>query len=102
LAFAKFSYNNWYNASLKKAPFKVMYGRKCHTLLLWSEDGDRVIESLDFIKATKEKIAEVQEIMTIAQLRQKSYTDKRRHELKFEVRDHIYLKVSPIHGTHRF
>jgi hypothetical protein len=27
--------------------------------LMWSEVGDRVIESLDFIKAAKEKIAEV-------------------------------------------
>jgi hypothetical protein len=40
--------------------------------------------------------------MQIAQSRQKNYADKRRRELEFEVRDHVYLKVSLIHGTHRF
>jgi hypothetical protein len=59
LAFAEFSYNNGYHASLKKAPFKVLFGRKCRTSLMWSEVGDGVIESPDFIKAVEEKIAEV-------------------------------------------
>jgi hypothetical protein len=69
---------------------------------MWSEVGDRVIESSDFIKAAEEKIAEVRENLRIAQSRQKSYADKRRRELKFDVGDHIYLKVSPIHETRRF
>jgi hypothetical protein len=102
LAFAEFSYNNGYHASLKKAPFEVLYGRKCRTPLMWSEVGDRVIESPNFIKAAKEKIAEVQENLRIAQSRQKSYADKRRQELKFDVGDHVYLKVSLIRGTRRF
>jgi hypothetical protein len=59
LAFAEFFYNNGYHASLKKAPFEVLYGRKCHTPLMWSKVGDHVIESPDFIKAVEEKIAEV-------------------------------------------
>ena len=37
-----------------------------------------------------------------AQNRQKTYTDKRRRPLQFEVGDHVYLKVSPIRGVHRF
>jgi hypothetical protein len=69
---------------------------------MWSEVRDRVIESPDFIKAAEEKIAEVRENLRIAQSRQKSYADKRRWELKFDVRDHVYLKVSPIRGTRRF
>jgi phage major head subunit gpT-like protein len=59
LAFAEFSYNNGYHTSLKKATFDAVYGKKCHTPLMWSEAGDRVIESLDFIKAAEEKIAEI-------------------------------------------
>jgi hypothetical protein len=35
LSFAEFSYNNGYHTSLKKAPFEVLYGRKCHTPLKW-------------------------------------------------------------------
>jgi hypothetical protein len=39
LSYAKFSYNNSYQASLKMAPFEALYGRKCQTLLMWSEVG---------------------------------------------------------------
>jgi hypothetical protein len=94
--------NNGYNASINKAPFEVLYGRKCRTPLLWSEVGDCAIVSPDFINATEEKIAEVRENMRIAQSRQKSYANKRRGALKFDVGDHVYLKVSLIHETHRF
>jgi hypothetical protein len=66
LAFVEFSYNNGYHTSIKKAPFEVRYGRKCHTTLMWSEVRDRVIESPDFIKAAEEKIAEVHENLRIA------------------------------------
>jgi hypothetical protein len=59
LSSAEFSYNNVYRTSLKKAPFEVLYGRKYHTLLMWSEVGDHVIESPGFIKAAEEKIAEI-------------------------------------------
>jgi hypothetical protein len=59
LAFVEFSYNNGYHASLKKALFEVLYGRKCRTSLMWSKVGDRAIETPDFIKPTEEKIAKV-------------------------------------------
>jgi hypothetical protein len=77
LAFAEF-YNNGYHTSLNRTPFEVLYGRKRHTPLMWSEVGGRVIESLDFIKAAEEKIAEVWENLWIAQSHQKSYAHKRR------------------------
>jgi transposase InsO family protein len=40
LPYAEFSYNNSYQASLKMAPFEVLYGRKCQTPLNWSEIGE--------------------------------------------------------------
>jgi hypothetical protein len=40
--------------------------------------------------------------LKIAQSRQKSYADKRRRDLSFEVGDFVYLKVSPMRGTRRF
>jgi hypothetical protein len=44
----------------------------------------------------------VRESLKIAQSRRKNYADKRRRDLSFEVREFIYLKVSPIRGTHKF
>lgn len=31
------SYNNNYKTSIKMSPFEVLYGRKWHTLLSWSQ-----------------------------------------------------------------
>lgn len=47
-------------------------------------------------------MAKIRDNLKVAQSRQKSYADKRRHELTFEVGDHGYLKVSPLRGTRRF
>ena len=101
MPYAEFSYNT-YQSSLKMSPFEALYGRKCHTPLKWSEVGDRIIKGPDFIKKAEDKIAEIRENIKAAQSRQKSYADKRRRALSFEVGDHVYLKVSPIRGTRRF
>jgi hypothetical protein len=44
----------------------------------------------------------VHESLKVAQTQQKSYADKRRRDLSFEIGDFVYLKVSPTRGTHRF
>ncbi|WVZ75539.1 hypothetical protein U9M48_023582 [Paspalum notatum var. saurae] len=38
----------------------------------------------------------------VTQARQKSYSDRRRRPLVFEKGDHVYLRVSPMKGVHRF
>jgi hypothetical protein len=37
--------------------------------------------------------------LKVAQSRQKSYADKRRRDISFEIGDFVYLKVSPMRGT---
>jgi hypothetical protein len=44
----------------------------------------------------------IRENLKVAQSQQKSYADKRRRDLSFEVGDFVYLKVSPMRGTRRF
>jgi hypothetical protein len=44
----------------------------------------------------------IRENLKVAQLQQKSYEDKRRRDLSFEIGDFVYLKVSPVRGTRRF
>jgi hypothetical protein len=50
----------------------------------------------------EEKVRVIQENLRVAQSRQKSYFDKRRKPLQFEVADHVYLRVSPTKGVQRF
>jgi hypothetical protein len=50
----------------------------------------------------EEKVRVIQENLRVAQSRQKSYFDKRRKPLQFEVGDHLYLRVSPTKGVQRF
>jgi hypothetical protein len=44
----------------------------------------------------------IQSNLKTAQSRQKSYADKRRKPLQFEVGDFVYLRVSPTRGVQRF
>jgi hypothetical protein len=83
------------------APFEALYGRKCRTLLAWSEVGEKTLFGPAIIKEAEEKVEKVRENLRIAQSRHKSYADKRR-ELTFPVGDRVYLKVSPLGGTKRF
>ncbi|WVZ93460.1 hypothetical protein U9M48_039438 [Paspalum notatum var. saurae] len=80
LPYAEFSYNNSYQASLKKSPFEALYGRR----------------------DAEQQIKMVRENLRVAQSRQKSYADVRRKDLTFKVDDFVYLKVSPMRGIRRF
>jgi hypothetical protein len=84
------------------SPFEALYGRPCRTPLSWSESGERVILGPNIVTEAEEKVKQIQENILAAQFRQKSYTDKRRSPLEFEVGDHIYLRVSPMKGVRRF
>ncbi|GJR97378.1 putative reverse transcriptase domain-containing protein [Tanacetum coccineum] len=63
LPLAKFSYNNSYHASIKAAPYEALYGEKCRSPVCWVED------------------------------RQKSYVDRKRKPMEYEVWDRVMLKV---------
>ncbi|GJR67219.1 putative reverse transcriptase domain-containing protein [Tanacetum coccineum] len=43
LPLVEFSYNNSYHSSMRCAPFEALYGRKCHSLILWVEVGECVV-----------------------------------------------------------
>ncbi|GJY87705.1 ribonuclease H-like domain-containing protein [Tanacetum coccineum] len=51
---------------------------------------------------TTKKIMQIKERLMKARDRQKSYADKRRKPLEFNVNDHVLLKVSPWKGVVRF
>ena len=102
LSYTEFSYNNSYQASLKKSPFEALYGRKCRTPLYWYQIGEKQLFGPDIIEDAEQMVQTVRENLRIAQTRQKSYADGKRRDLTFSVDDYVYLKVSPMRGIRRF
>ncbi|GJQ97132.1 hypothetical protein Tco_0008271 [Tanacetum coccineum] len=64
-------------SSVRCAPFKALYGKKCHSPIMRAEIKNR---------------------LKVARDRQKRYADKRRKPLEFSVGDYVLLKVSPWKG----
>ena len=78
------------------APFEALYGRKYRTPLNWVEQRERRYYGIDFVEEAEKKVHIIQQNMKAAQSRQKSYADRRRRPLVFEVGDYVYLKVTPM------
>ncbi|GJX20257.1 putative reverse transcriptase domain-containing protein [Tanacetum coccineum] len=102
LPLVEFSYNNSYHTSIKVAPFEALYGRKCRSPVCWAKVGEAQLTGPEIIPKTTEKIFKIRDRMQAARNRQKSYTDKRRRPLEFEIRDKVRLKVAPWKGVMRF
>ncbi|GKA60781.1 hypothetical protein Tco_0760188, partial [Tanacetum coccineum] len=79
-----------------------MYGRKCRSPVIWTEVGESQLIGPEIVQETTKKIVQIKERLKTARSRQKSYADKRRKPLEFQVRDRVLLKVSPWKGVVRF
>ncbi|GJX04064.1 putative reverse transcriptase domain-containing protein [Tanacetum coccineum] len=102
LPLVEFSYNNSYHASVRCAPFKALYGRKCHSTIMWVEVGEGRLIGPELVQESTKKISQIKDRLKVARDRQKSYADKRRKPLEFSVGDYVLLKVSPWKGVVRF
>ncbi|GJT05793.1 putative reverse transcriptase domain-containing protein [Tanacetum coccineum] len=99
LPLIELSYNNSYHTSIKAAPFEALYGRKCRSPICWAEVGDAQLTGLEIVRETTEKIIQIKHRLQASHDRQKSYADKRRKPLEFQVGDKVMLKVSPWKGV---
>nr|GEU82194.1 putative reverse transcriptase domain-containing protein [Tanacetum cinerariifolium] len=79
LPLCEFLYNNSYHASIKAAPYEVLYGQKCRSPVCWAEVGEAQLTGPELIQETTEKIS-----------------------MEFEVGDRVMLKVLPWKGVVRF
>jgi hypothetical protein len=84
------------------APYEALYGCQCRTPLFWSQTGESQVFRPEVLKDAEKQVQMVRESLKVAQTRQKSYADKRRRDLSFEVGNFVYLKVSPMRCTRRF
>ena len=102
LPLVEFSHNNSYQASIGMAPYETLYGRKCRSSVHWYETREKEIEKIDFIKETTNAIHKIRQRMETTQSHKKSYADKRKRPIEFEVGDSFFLKVAPMEGVIRF
>ncbi|KAI3681309.1 hypothetical protein L6452_36099 [Arctium lappa] len=84
------------------APFEALYGRKCRTPVCWLEAGEKQFVGSKIVQDTANKVKCIRERMKAAQDRQKSYADKKRRPMEFQVGDRFMLKVSLWKGIIRF
>ena len=98
----EFVYNNSFQSSIGMAPYEALYGRKCRTPLCWTELSERKVIGPDLIRETEEKVKIIREKLKVATDRQKSYTDMTRKDIRYEVGEKVFLKVSPWKKVMRF
>ncbi|GKD82880.1 putative reverse transcriptase domain-containing protein [Tanacetum coccineum] len=105
LPLVEFSYNNSYHASIKAAPFEVLYGRKCRLPVCWAKVGEVQLIGPNLVQETTEKIIQIKQRMQVAHDRQKSYTNLKSKPMEFQVGDKVMLKLelpqelSKVHNT---
>ncbi|GJY96022.1 putative reverse transcriptase domain-containing protein [Tanacetum coccineum] len=98
--FVDFSYNKRYTRALKRHVEALYVGSVVSCLLGVCRKS--TITGTEIIHETTEKIFKIRDRMQAARDRQKSYADKRRRPLEFEVEDKVMLKVAPWKGVMRF
>nr|GEV15115.1 retrotransposon protein, putative, Ty3-gypsy subclass [Tanacetum cinerariifolium] len=102
LPLAEFSYNNSYHSSIRCAPFKALYGRKCRLPVLWAEIRESRLIGPELAQETTDNVVLIKEKLKATRDRQKRYANNRRKPLEFKVRDRVLLKVSLWKGVIRF
>ncbi|KAK8708587.1 hypothetical protein V6N13_059625 [Hibiscus sabdariffa] len=84
------------------APFEALYGRRCKTPLCWSELGANKVLGPQMIQDTEKQVQIIHDWLKQAFDRQKAYADTKRRDIRHEVGDKVFLKVSPWKKVLRF
>ena len=98
----EFVYNNSFQSSIGMVPYEALYGRKCRTPLCWTELRKKKVIGPDLIQETEEKVKMVKKRLKVATDRQKSYVDMKRKDIRYEIGEKKFLKVSPWKKEMRF
>ncbi|GJT67704.1 putative reverse transcriptase domain-containing protein [Tanacetum coccineum] len=99
LPLVEFSYNNSYHSSIKCAMFEALYKQKCRSIVMWAEVYESQLIGPEIVQETTKKVIQIRERLKTERDCQKSYADKRRKPLEFNVGDHVLHKVSPWKGV---
>ena len=89
LPLIEFSFDNTYHSSIFVAPFDAVYGRRCTSLVGWFEVGDSSLLGSEIIYKVFGKVRMISDRLKTSYNQHKSYTDNRRRDLEFQVRDMV-------------
>ena len=98
----EFVYNNSFQSSIRMAPYEALYESKCRTLLCWTELSEKKLINPDLIQETEVKVKIIREKLKVANDRQKSYANMKRKDIRYEIGEKVFLKVSPWKKVMRF
>ena len=88
--------------SIRMTPFEALYRRRCMSPIQQYESGEKHLEIVDFNRRATENVRRITKRFDTVHSRQKSYADKRRRPIEFQVGDLVFLKVVPMKGRIRF
>ena len=98
----EFVYNKSFQSSIGMTPYEALYGRKYRTPLCWIELKEKKVLDPDLIQETEEKVKMIRDRLKVATDRQKSYVDLKRKDIRYEISEKVFLKVSPWKEVMRF
>ncbi|GKD15222.1 putative reverse transcriptase domain-containing protein [Tanacetum coccineum] len=81
-----------YHASIKAAPFKALYGRKCRSPVCWAKVGDVQLTGPEIIHETTEKIVQIRQRLQAARDPAEKFAILDKKPLEFSVGDRVMLK----------
>ncbi|GJU44730.1 putative reverse transcriptase domain-containing protein [Tanacetum coccineum] len=96
LPLVEFSYNNSYRSSVRCAPFEALYGRKCHSPLMWAEVGEGQLIELELVQETTEKISQIKDRLKAARDRVVSFGKKGKLAPRFVGPFEITEQIGPV------
>jgi hypothetical protein len=91
----EFAYNEKLHSSIGVSPFFALYGQECRTPISLSTPNSRFESINQMVREMNEVIESVKVSMKDSQERAKHYVDQKRSFREFEVRDKVFLKVTP-------
>ncbi|GJZ77772.1 putative reverse transcriptase domain-containing protein [Tanacetum coccineum] len=83
-------------------PVLIISDRDISVTYHWAEVGDAQLTGPEIIRETTEKIIQIKHRLQASRDQQRSYANKRRKPLEFQVVDKVMLKVSPWKGVIHF
>ncbi|KAK8600587.1 hypothetical protein V6N12_050440 [Hibiscus sabdariffa] len=102
LPLVEFAYNNSYQDSIQMVPYEALYGSRYRTPLCLSKLGENKVLGPQLLRETKAKVQVINGRLKQAFDRQKAYANLKRRDIQYEVRDKVFLKVSPWKKVFRF